>query len=389
MEIKIGVISDLHCHSLEKNKGKRDSYLLSDEELPVFQDPYKSLEYLINNGKKLDVDILIMPGDFTNMACPEGLLKGFEIVENLKKIMNSKVLISSVGNHDLDSHNTYSKEPLKKFQEISKKFPNNFPLNNESFWNKGYEIIEFDYLRILVINTSHNHFNKKNAEHGDISEDSLKFLEDELSLLNDDKIGIVLTHHSPLEHSHFNSGINDFMHNGDDLTKIIDKYDFKLLIHGHKHDPRIRKLPGGINSPFVFSSGSFSAVQEKLLLGGCNTFHIITLNVDGKYKGKGKIDTWFFSTAKGWSNEIMNQYFEPHVGFGAIVDIDNIAQEILNILKVEKNFMIEWEELEKKIPELGYLMTIDLNKLKDKLSKLNIKTSPFSIGSQIFLQLKN
>lgn len=389
MIVKIGVVSDLHCHSLKGNSSKRDSYLLSDEDLPIFQDPFKSLEYLIQNGENLDVDVLVMPGDFANKACPDGLVKGFSIINSISKLMNAKYLVSNVGNHDVDSRNTYGNDPLKNFKKEVDNFPLNLPLLENNFWDKGYFIIEDEFFRFLVINTSHNHLEPANTDHGDISHETLKFLEDELKSLKDDKIGIAVTHHCPIEHSHYNSGIKDFMHNGDALSALIDKYNFKLLIHGHKHDPRIRQMPGGINSPFIFSSGSFSAVHDKLLLGGCNTFHIISLNLDGNEKGKGKIETWFFSTAKGWSKEIKNQYFEANVGFGAFVDINQLAENIVSLIKTKKNNIIDWDELEKNIPDINYLIPVDLEKLKTKLDQLKIKTSPFEIGSPIFLQYKS
>ncbi len=384
MVIKIGVVSDLHCHSKANNHGKRDSYILTDEDLPLFQDPYKSFVHLVEKGENLDVDILIMPGDFTNKACPDGLTKGFEIVTSINKLMNSKLLISNVGNHDVDSKALYDIDPLKNLRNSI----SSFPIDNKEFWSKGFYIKEFDLYRILIINTSHNHTNLINRDHGDISHESLMFIEEELQQIKDNKIGIAITHHCPIEHSHYNSGINDFMHNGDDLSKIIDKYNFKLLIHGHKHDPRIRNLQGGVNSPFIFSAGSFSAVQDKLLLGGTNTFHIITMHVDGPHKGKGNIETWFFCTAKGWQKNIKNQYFETKVGFGAYIDLDEYVENIIKKLELSPQKMCEWNDLLKDFNSLNFLIPSDLEKLQIKLKQKNVKSSPFTIGESIYLQYK-
>jgi Icc-related predicted phosphoesterase len=384
MELKIGIISDLHCHSKKNNDGKRDSYLLTDEELPLFQDPYKSFIHLIESGEDIKVDILVMPGDFTNKACPEGLKKGFNIVCHINELMKSKSLISNVGNHDVDSRKKYNLDPLVDLKNTIK----SSPIDDPTFWEKGYCIIESEFYRLLIINTAHNHFNKENAEHGDISEEALKYLEDELKLISDDKVGIAITHHCPIEHSHYNSGINDFMHNGDELSKIIDRFNFKLLIHGHKHDPRIRNGQGGINSPFIFSSGSFSAVQDKLLLGGTNTFHIITMILEGKNKGKGSIETWFFCTAKGWQRNIKNQYFEALVGFGAYLDLDQIADAIVKKIKNLPTQICEWNDLVRDFDSICYLIPSDLDKLKNKLSHKGVKSSPVTIGEPIFFIYK-
>lgn len=372
--LRIGVVSDLHCHSIENNNGIRDS-LITDEEVPIFQDPYKSFLYLIETTKKIEVDILVVAGDLSNKACPVGLKMGYNIITEISKVLNAEILVTNIGNHDVDSRKIYSSDPVKQVKELKPFFPFNSKENFEYFWDNGFQILEFENYRLLIINTAHNHNDAKKTEHGDISEESLKFLEDNLDKLENNKLGIAVTHHSPIEHSHFNSGITDFMHNGDDLSKIIDKYGFKLLIHGHKHDPRLRQMPGGVNSPFIFSSGSFSAVRERLLLGGVNTFHVISLNLMGKNKGQGKIDTWFFTSTKGWNKDIRNQYFESEVGFGAFTNLDDLSSNIVDFIRSSSNNIVSWSEVVKTFPEIEYLIPTDIEKLEIILKQSRIKLS--------------
>jgi predicted MPP superfamily phosphohydrolase len=388
--LKIAVLSDLHCHSLANNSNYQESYILTDKNVPVFQDPALSLSHLIKKSpSQFMVDIVIMPGDLTNKACPEGLKKGYDIMTKIKTELNAKDILYNIGNHDIDSRKKYSPEPLTNLKNISIEYPfDNSDLNN-LFWEKGYVIKEYEKYFLLLINTAHNHTEIDKVNHGDIDLDTVRIIDEALDNIDNEKVGIAVTHHCPIEHSHYNSGINDFMHNGDSLIRILDKYNFSVLIHGHKHDPRIRASQGGINAPFIFSAGSFSAFQDKLLLGGTNTFHILEINLDGKFKGYGKIKTWFFVMAEGWSNTIRNQYFNSETGFGAHFDLNDMRNKIIDKLKKSTNQMRQWDELVIDFPLLNYIMSEDGEKLRMLLKNSGVKSAPFIPNEPIVLQYKN
>ncbi len=387
-QLKIGIISDLHCHNKAKNNGLQESYLLTDVNLEISQDPFKSFEKLITEEKTLTVDILLMPGDFANKSDKDGLIFGWEITKKIAILLKSKFLIPNVGNHDVDSRKILSNDPFELIKNFDKDFPFADEKANSSFWSKGYLLIEKKDYRILVVNTVHSHTSKEMADKGLISQESINELERELSLSKSNKVSIALCHHNPIEHSHYDTGSTDFMHNGDEMITLLDKFGFDLIIHGHKHDPRIRYSQGGANSPTIFSSGSFSAFKNLQLQGANNTFHIITLECNNDQIGRGIIDTWFFVPTKGWTKQVKNNFFEPRIGFGAKIDIKKIAIEILDWFKGLKTMYLEWEKLIEQFPDLQYLIPSDLEKLKNDLKNKNILISPYVYGEPIFVQYK-
>lgn len=388
MKLKIAIFSDFHCHSLERNKNTQESYLLTDIEIDVYQDPFESLIKLIEDGSDLSSDILILPGDFANKCDPDGLEQGWAIAKNIGALLKVEAIIPTVGNHDVDSRKTYHTDPFHHIKTFAKDFP--FPESsmNERFWRQGYIIIENDRYRILNINSVHSHTDEEMAKKGLISQEALNQIERELDGSSIDKINIAICHHNPIEHSHYNTGSKDFMHNGDELISILDRMNFDLIIHGHKHDPRIRYAQGGANAPTVFSSGSFAAFKNLLLQGANNTFHIITLECNDTHIGNGTIDTWFFVPTKGWKQNVRNSFFEPKIGFGKVVDIRALSIKIYDWFIKQKINYIEWEELAKEFIEIDFMIPSDLEKLKSELRGRNILVSPIILNEPTFVQFK-
>jgi 3',5'-cyclic AMP phosphodiesterase CpdA len=391
MKLKIGIISDLHCHQLakypeeieyekthEKFYKKEESYIITDKPLPLYQDPYLSFKELIKKkqlkGLNLDVDLLIMPGDLGNKSCPEGIKKGWEITQEIGNLMKAKNIVSTIGNHDVDSRNIFGSNSFNFIKGIKPNFPSKDKKSNYEFWQKGYVIMEFDSYRILVINSVHSHTNKEQAEHGLFTDEALIGLEEELQDIRDSKLGIAVCHHSPMEHSRIGSKNNDLMYNGDQLIPLLDLYNFEIIIHGHKHDPMLRYGGGGGDSSLVFSAGSFSAIKDILPpAGGANTFHIVELTINKNARSFGTIETWFFIPTKGWKNEFPNPYFKNKVGFGTRIDIKEKAQEILIwFQKSTRKQLLFLNEFLPNFDELNYLIPIDFDRLIYELGKKNI-----------------
>jgi hypothetical protein len=407
MNLRIGIISDLHCHQLkkyleeeeyEKSKGpyfkQPESYILTDNPLPTFQDPYLSFKELIKklkgHGSDLNVDILILLGDLGNKSCPEGIKKGWEITKEIGELMNAKSLFSTIGNHDVDSRKIFGSDSFNFIKKLNSHIPTNNALSNNSYWEKGFVLEECDNYRILIINSVHNHNSKDEAEHGLFSDESFYLLEDELERIKDSKLGIAVCHHAPMEHSRIGSKNSDLMYNGDQLIPLLDKHNFELIIHGHKHDPMLRYGGGSGDSSLVFSAGSFSAIKDILLPGGLNTFHIIDLEIKENSRSIGTIETWFFVPTKGWKSELPNLYIKNKVGFGARIDTKEKAQEIFDWF--HKSGRKQLHYLNDFIPhfkELNFLIPMDFDRLLIELRKRKIILSVGEINDETRIELIN
>lgn len=387
MQLRIAIISDIHSHH-KPDKEPQRSYILTNVNSTTFQDPYKSFVHLIKTHPEIKADILLMPGDFGDQSDEEGIAKGWEVTKSVAKLLDTDVIIPNIGNHDVDSRKKYNADPFYYIKSFASDFPFNTPEQNDFFWDKGYLIIEEAHYRILVVNSVHNHINETEADHGLISEDTLNELEEIFQGFHDQKLNIAMCHHNPILHSRFGSKNKDLMYNGDQLLNILDNFNFDMVIHGHKHDPRILYSQGGANSPVIFSAGSFAAYSSQLLQGAYNTFHIITLEVTAHQIGKGTVETWFFVPTKGWKQEIRCEHIEPKIGFGEVVDLKRLANEILAWFRNNGIKFIEWDEFLKHFPVLVYIIPSDLMKLKKDLKTKHILVSPKLPNEPVFVQYK-
>ncbi|MDI9857966.1 metallophosphoesterase family protein [Flectobacillus roseus] len=388
MKLRIAIFSDFHCHNKNNNNNTQESYLLTDVTIDTFQDPFKSFEILIKNDSTISADLLVLPGDFTNKCDLEGLQMGWDIAKQIGKLLNVEKIIPNIGNHDVDSRKIRNSDPFNDIKNFSLDFPFNDVELNSFFWENGYIIIEDENYRILNINTVHSHTTKEMANKGLIHQDAINNIEERLNKSLSNKVNIAVCHHNPIEHSHYNTGSTDFLNNGDELIKILDRMNFDLIIHGHKHDPRIRYSPGGINSPIVFSSGSFSAFKNLLLQGANNTFHIITFECNEDQIGKGIIDTWFFVPTKGWKQNIKNIYFEPRIGFGVKVDIRALSSKIHQWFDQQKDNIVSLDDLIETFQDIKFMIPSDVDKLKNELKNKNIFVSPVTLDEPTFVQYK-
>ncbi len=366
-KIKIAIISDLHCHP--SNHSSNSSYLLTDKlRYPSVDHPVESLLNIIDDDE-LIVDITLCPGDFTDKSNAQGLISGWDFSIEISQKLNSKEIIATVGNHDVDVYQTTSNYSLTNVKGVKKGFPIANESSRDTFWSKGCAFIENEFSRILVINSSHFHYNKESSHNGKISEEALEYIDKYLKENNDDKIKIAMSHHPPIPHPRKHLGEDDKIVNGEDLLDLLGGHNFDLFIYGHKHDPFI-KYHGSYNLA-LFSSGSFSAYTNLSFTGYRNAFHILELSKQ-EQKCKGTISTWTYMPNDGWKLNFDESAFAPKSGFGNEKTVEQIFTDIEILLK--DKMKMTWDEVSKKISDLNNLIPDDSKKLYELLESNNYKT---------------
>jgi predicted phosphodiesterase len=379
MNLKIAVISDLHCHRKSSNNNIQESYFLTDAVIPDNQNPLESFRHLIKK-KNLTADILIMPGDITNKCDQDGFEYGWKIVKEVGSLLGVKFIIPTIGNHDVDSRKLFSSNPFNKIQNFSSDFPFDSELTNKTFWENGFVFFEGANFRVLVINSAYDHQTVAAAEHGNLDQTTLNEIEEQLKKLKAEakEFNIAICHHHPIPHERHYLGTQDLMFNGTQLVEILGQYGYQMIIHGHKHDPMIRYSSGGANSPIVFSAGSFSAFKSLLLQGAYNTFHII--NLDGTEKqdceNQGTVDTWFFTPSKGWDSDVNNEYFLPNIGFGCRTPLSQLAKRVYTWFNNGTIDNYDWNEFVTNFDMINHLLPNDKKKLGENLQGFKINVYP-------------
>ena len=95
------------------------------------------------------------------------------------------------------------------------------------------------------------------------------------------------------------------MTNGSLLLELLGSGEFGrwLVVHGHKHHPKLTYASGGAASAVIFSAGSLSVdIQHELQGHSRNQFYLIDLPLNEIAKGRfvGRIEAWDWTNGRGW-----------------------------------------------------------------------------------------
>lgn len=397
-EINIAIISDLHCSS---NKGKTiETYLYTDNlRKPNKHHPVEALNELIDK-KPIKADFLLSPGDLTDKIDITGLNQGWSFLEEIaRKLGCEEKIIATIGNHDFDSRNKLKEYTQPDFH--LKNLKDNFPFKGEKskFWQNNFQILEYDDISILNLNTVYSHskedINEDGTSNGYISKlDSniLESIEEEIKNIDKNKFKIALLHHHPILYSDLNLSSysdNDVLRGGDMLLKILNKYNYNFVLHGHKHVPRFliqENLP-------IFCSGSFSSLLNLQESNSRNTFHLLKLKIIKNKKideiKVGEIYTWEFKKGSGWNKPNDHESKLIHrIGFGLKIDLPEYKKQIIEYLIKENTNLITLEKLISIFPNIKYFNPTDIKEIFTDLKNILRYTKAINEeGSIIFVKV--
>lgn len=280
--VKIAVVSDLHVYT-SAEPGKAPSFLKTEEAVAnPLQSPLNSLDILIAE-KKMTADFLFCPGDLCDRADGQALRFAWRKLSELGQHLKADV-VATTGNHDIDSRHSSELEAANSVKQLS-----NYPIGDSTlaneYWAKHFTVLEYAKTdcRIAILNSSACHGQidiEKN--HGRIQETTLRQLERKLTEASAPAANILLCHHNPQQQSELLLGEDDWMRSGQPLLDLLSTPELGswMVVHGHKHHPKLTYAAGGGTSPVVLSCGSFAAhLFPQLSSRTKNQFHLIEVNI--------------------------------------------------------------------------------------------------------------
>jgi predicted phosphodiesterase len=357
--MKICVISDLHCKFQLKIEENSSTSLISNKpRIPINQHPVAAFVDLVKR-KNITADILICPGDLGDRADEQGIGTAWTLLDEMNRVLGSKLLLTIPGNHDVNSRKLLGKEPFAYIKSFHESFPfANTQLKN-SFWEQGYCIIPSQDTLFLLINTVHDHIDLEKSKKATLTIETLESIGNCLREINLDnyKYKLCVLHHHPIKHSNINNYTDsDSVENGDRLIAILKHSNFNLVIHGHKHQPRLVEYL----SLSILAAGCFSSF-ENLQGTGINTmFHLIDFDTN---PNMGRVHSWEFNITSGWTQN-QNKMFPPETGFGSNIDIDHLASGINSMFLANGNRTILFDDIVSTYKDIQFIVP-------DKLIQLN------------------
>lgn len=371
INFKIAVLSDLHCHAESDLENRKESFfIVGQDRIPPNRHPVQALLELIKKDS-LNADVILCPGDITHKASKLGLSHAWDLLRtDVKSAFQANAIYCTLGNHDVTSRSTHN-SPF----DLSKNFHPDFPFNNlddnNQFWSNGYCLKHINNnVDILIINTTYDHYNEENALRGTFDHARISSFDLYLKEKSKAAIRIALLHHHPVMHSFVDFTSSDVISTGDQLLDVLSKYKYKLIIHGHRHQPRIRRYSSSGYDLHIFCAGSFAAHLTELGTRTRNLFHLIDVtSTVGSYELNGSIKTWEYNYGKGWNPSSKKSAEFPHIVNIGKRPSSNLKEKIIKHIEDKKLDYYTAEMLRKELPDLFSLLPDEIELMQRELSE--------------------
>ena len=359
-DLRIALISDMHAYDRLEDKEFKPSFLkVGDPEDGTGTNPVADLKALVKK-ENLQVHLVLCMGDLCDKARPIGLQYAWQKLQELKDLMHAQTLLATSGNHDCDSRHKYNDHDAKGcLQALQPNYPIFDEQLSDRYWSRNFLVLERPECRIISLNSSAYHgFEPEEIEHGRISASTLDRLRLILDSAPSQLINILICHHPPHPHSELGLGENDLMKSGQILLDLLGsgRYGKWLVVHGHKHHPKMTYAQGVGTAPVVLASGSLSAcLYPELGTRVRNQFHVVTINFEEcrKFGFVGRIHTWEWAASAGWTDAQRGGGLPSRCGFGYKTDPVQLAKRVASAVKRKR---VAWDAIRTQLPELDFIM---------------------------------
>jgi 3',5'-cyclic AMP phosphodiesterase CpdA len=326
---------------------------------------------------KITADYLVIPGDITDRAHPDEFTLSTDILTHIAKqvgVPHERIILVP-GNHDVDWNQLAHKDESGFYKTLR------YAPLSETSWLPGQvlarargSLVEAPFIaswtadKVLFIgyNSSWHDDPKVSVHHGAIHPEHLSALETELASLvaDEHKLRVFVVHHHPVQYS---DPIADFdfstMQNSENLLTLLRRYRFDVLIHGHRHCPRVRTITENNGHPLVvLCSGSFSVSLDTRYSGIIsNQFHVVDIEgTDGPTATVyGTIRSWAYVYGRGWSESQVHNGIRSPENFGSALQPSHVRNTLGPIIKalLQSPGYALWNDIVKADPLLARVHT--------------------------------
>ena len=392
--VRVAVFSDIHCGYFSRTESfsvpgaKREEISSADSNLE------KDLIRLLVQEKP---DFLLIAGDLTSVGSPQEF---YACEQEIKKIageigLPTNRIICCMGNHDIDfnvinlwkSKDKLSEEILnyrkEKYQHLASSI-SSFCLEHIKecqLEKKGPApfsgVYEAEDFVAIVLNTSWLCGPNQEYSHGKLSLEQLDWFEKTLDkYISDDRKRIVLMHHHPFNYPYPTIGADiSQIEEGAEFVEVASKYRVDLVIHGHRHHPKVKTEMCDVGYPVTFFCAGSLAVNANHRANGeiPNTIHFIDID---KNRDFFVLHNYSYSDAEGWK-PMENKRVTPMDGkmkVGKVFERTKCAEKI-EVYKNQESVRLEWEKLDECLQFMRYQEVMDL--LKEQLGSTHYVIGSF------------
>lgn len=366
---RVAVVSDLHMYS-QSDPGRAvarrvtPSYLCADHGQPLGSgDPVADLERLIDQEPNLRADLLLCPGDLGDIASETGIRAAWKRVQEIGRRLRATCVVGTPGNHDINLTGHEPEECLKTLAA----YPVSDTTRRNEFWTDHFTVIDADSYRLVCLNSSAYHdTGDPERKYGRLGERTRKSLLESFKQLQRKPIQILLCHHHPHQHSEYQLGEHDVMKGGQLLLDLLSRFGNWLVVHGHKHHPKLTRAAGHNTAPWVLAAGSLAALPNPAVQGHArNQFYILEFDSSTfatlGWGGTGY--AWDWATEDGWSPAGRDSGLPARFGFGYSGDLGLLARSMVPHVPPNAQSYADWLSVVTQVPVLNRMTPRDIDEL--------------------------
>jgi 3',5'-cyclic AMP phosphodiesterase CpdA len=395
MRLRIAIISDIHAYDTVTSPAAPSHLSIHLKETDKLQHPIIALLDLIER-EHIRVDLLVSAGDMADKAQESGIRYAWTAIHRIKAALIAPHVAAIPGNHDLDSRHLQGEsdpDPKGMLQDLSPPFPTDDEALNDRFWARNFVLRECDGFRILMLNSSAFHGGlPSEIEHGRVSSRTLTQIERTLAQSATRPVNILLVHHHPLQHEEIGLGAADVMRQGQLLLDLLSTGDFGewIVIHGHKHHPKLSYGTGGSSTPVVFSAGSLcSTLYPQLQTRARNQFYVMSFDTEelSKYGLVGRLTAWDWTAGVGWQKAGPGSGLPAKCGFGFRTNVPLLARTVASQVHadLQTDRSAAWEWAQTRFPQIDFLIPTDQDLLVRllRLERVDVLRDDGGVPNQI------
>jgi len=373
--IKIAVISDLH---IGEGVYAKDLCPYSDSAKKINSSDFIGTFASFISREKIEVDYLIVAGDISEKSRTDEVVKASEVLNNFMGILNvaKEKTFFTVGNHDNSWDDPDSRPSYSAFTDsnnIFKEIDNNS--SHSLFKTPFYTYWENDEIIVFSYNSAHQDHQGTTPHKGCIPQAAIKGLDNLFEeKAASSKYKIFVVHHHLLQYSNPIPDEPDFsiMVNAQNLIDLLTKHNFDLVIHGHKHCPKMRLASTEYHYSLpTISAGSFSKILDTRWNGYVNNqFHVIEIHGKERTSTYGVMKSWALLAGDGWIPSNSHHGIHHEVPFKPF-DYLETKNKIINAitLTLEHKTTVTWKEVVEIQKDLIYLRRELLEKVLNDIDR--------------------
>lgn len=376
---RIAVISDLHVGPNARGVDMCPHKLEEAKQLSRERDYVSHLIHLVKSKEFEEIgpiSALCIPGDMSAEAHAEEFRLADQAIRRISGALgiNDNSIYYVPGNHDahwrvmsLEPRDFWQRFKYAPLLQDGLLFLNQTKQANfGSIQSSPFTIVWCSDSMLLVgINSAGHDFPDATPHHGLIRQESLRDLEVYLDSLElkEEQLRICMLHHHPVQYSDPIPNESDFsiVGNAENFLNTMKKYRFDLILHGHKHYPRVESRLDNNGHPYVtMCAGTFSSILDPLWHSGVsNFFHIIEVTGRDSVTGgiKGFVRTWRFCPTKKWTPSAQQAGMLHIESFGSSateLEVRNMLNAALGSILSVKSYC-KWSDLVEECPDIAHV----------------------------------